>query len=417
MMWMDKIERTILVIIYIIIHVAVIYNFQLNGAGQEFSPSWNDQFVGASLLMMVLAGMMPFLKSAALYKGLLGLRLLITAVLAVPTASYPGSIGLLYLLLIFDGFRYYQGITAYVFGIFCLACPAVLAYLRPSSWYRPANPIDTNSLIYSLLGSGLSYVMSLLWMRERKLRRAMQNKIRVFRLSNQYLAETNIKLQNVAVEAELTVTLRERNRIAREIHDTVAYTLTNLLSLLDVYRERLQFDLHEIPKELNQARALVRDGLGDLRAVLRGLRSKEEDGYNGLGKVKRLVTVFSQATGIKVALEYGDAPQYPGKDIEEVLYRVVQEGLTNAFRHGLATKVFVHFQCFKKGIELSICDNGKGTATFTGGFGLLGIKERVEALEGLVDVASQVDAGFTLRVWVPICQKEGAVNAVKAGNS
>ncbi len=401
-MVINKIERTSLIMVYIIVHIAVIFGFRHGDSWKMFPLSWNHQFVVLLLLMMSVSCVMPLLNSPTARQGLLWLRLFVTGILAVPTASHPESFGLIYMILIFDGFFYCSGFIAYLPGILCIIYSATLPYLRLSLWFKPVNPIDRNALIYTLVGSGLIFVISFFFTHERKLRHSSFNKFQMIQSSNQYLAETNIKLQNMATEMESAITLHERNRIAREIHDTVAYTLTNLLSLLNAYRERLQFSSQEIPEELNQARALVRDGLGDLRAVLHGLRSKEEEIYDGLGIVKPLVTVFSRATGIKVILEYSDVPQFPGKAIEVVLYRVVQEGLTNALRHGAATEIFIYFHSFKQGIELSIRDNGKGTDTFSGGFGLLGIEERVEALNGLVNITSQVGEGFTLRAWIPI---------------
>ena len=131
------------------------------------------------------------------------------------------------------------------------------------------------------------------------------------------------------------------------------------MSLLDVYREKLQARKKKVPEEIIQARILAREGLGHVRIVLQGLRPRSSEGYNGLGSVKRLVDVFGQATGMRVVLSYGDAPQFPGEVIEAVLYRAVQEGLTNAFRHGHATEVFVSFHHLGEGIELIVREIGR----------------------------------------------------------
>ena len=231
-----------------------------------------------------------------------------------------------------------------------------------------------------------------------------------------YLANTNMNLQDLAARAELATMTKERTRVAREIHDTIAYTLTNLISLLDAYREKLQAAGEIIPEELAQARTLARDGLAEVRGVLRGLRPRGDEGYNGLGNIMRLVEVFRQATGVEVQLSYGDAPQFPGEALEEVFYRAVQEGLTNAFRHGRATQIFVSFCRIGEGVELTVRDNGQGAETLTGGFGLVGIRERVEELGGTVSIFTQPGYGFTLRVWLPLSKEEVVGDAFPPGD-
>jgi signal transduction histidine kinase len=406
--------RIILAVMYIFFHFTVLIGFWKEESWRNLPETWNHQFVFVILLMMLLACLMPFLKSVRLSQAILFLRLLLTLILAIPSASYPGSFGLIYAVLTLDGFLYLSGFYSCIPGLLSVFYLTLLANLRISFWNHPANPVDVSALVTAWAQCVLCFVLGFYLNHEQRLRARDIKKVRELKVSNQSLADTNIKLQNIAAQIGIKTEERERTRIAREIHDTVAYTLTNLLSLLDAYRERLQESSQNIPEEVLQARSLVRDGLYDVRVVLRGLRPEKNEGSNRIGDVKRLINVFGQATGIKIDLEYGDIPQYPGKNIEEVLYRVVQEGLTNSFRHGQATEVFVHFYCIKNGIGLTICDNGLGTETYTGGFGLLGIKERVETLGGLVSVDSQLGKGFTLRVWMPLTNEEEVENGATA---
>ncbi|MGE5605134.1 MAG: sensor histidine kinase, partial [Bacteroidota bacterium] len=196
--------------------------------------------------------------------------------------------------------------------------------------------------------------------------------------------------------------MRERSRIAREIHDSLIYTLTNLLALLNAYREKLNAVNKIIPDELNQARELVLSGLNDVRHFLSTIRPKDYDDDIGLGKTKRLATVFNQSTGVEVELNFGDVPQFIDKELEQVIYRIVQEGLTNSFRHGKATQIFINFNLFKNGISLSIKDNGCGVDLIKFGYGLTGIQERVEELGGKIKIISRVGDGFTLQAWFPL---------------
>jgi len=338
------------------------------------------------------------------------------SILAVPSASRPDSYGLMYFLIAFEGFVYLQSWSRPLPGLLSLGISAWLAHLRILLWGRPADPVDMMSLGLAwadcLLGGILGFHLAhLLHVHDQESRL-----IRELRTTNMYLANTNMNLQDLAAQAELATMARERTRVAREIHDTIAYTLTNLVSLLDAHRERLQANGEMIPEEVVQARTLARDGLAEVRAVLRGLRPRSDEGYSGLGNVMRLVEVFRQATGVEVRLSYGDAPQFPGEILEAVFYRVVQEGLTNAFRHGRATQIFVSFCRIREGIELTVRDNGEGAETVTGGFGLIGIRERVEELGGTVNVITQPGCGFTLRVWLPLPRGEEVNGVSPTGN-
>ncbi len=225
-------------------------------------------------------------------------------------------------------------------------------------------------------------------------------------ISNRYLAEANIGLQTVAAEAELSSIFKERTRIAREIHDSLAYTFTNLIALLNAFLVQKQATGQEVPAEIEKARNLALDGLRDLRQALHTLRPRENEDYNGLGAILRLTKVFKQATGIEVSLNFGDVPQYIGKPLEKVIYRAVQEGLTNSFRHGKATEVYISFYLVGEGVEVNIKDNGRGTDSPTGGYGLLGIQERVDELAGKVNISSRPGNGFLLCIWLPF-QEEG----------
>ncbi|MGQ9779409.1 MAG: sensor histidine kinase [Bacillota bacterium] len=409
-------ERLLLLSLNGIIHLVVLAEYWWGGLWRHFPLSWSYSYTIGLLILMVLSTCLPFIISIKIRFCLLMFCFFIATILAVPTASSPDNFGLLYFLFAFEGFIYLETWFRPLPGLFSLGVSAWLAYLRPPLWGQLPEPVNLRALGLAwadcLIGGIVGYHLAhLLRLHERESRL-----IKELRQTNMYLANTNMNLQDLAAQAELSTMVRERTRVAREIHDTIAYTLTNLISLLDAYREKLQVSGEIIPEEVDEARTLARDGLADVRAVLRGLRPRGDEGYNGLGNVMRLVEVFRQATGVEVHLSYGDAPQFPGEALEEVFYRAVQEGLTNAFRHNRATQIFVSFCRIGEGIELTVRDNGQGAATLTGGFGLIGIRERVEELGGTVNIFTQPGYGFTLRVWLPLPKEEVVENAFSAGD-
>lgn len=400
----------------ILIHAGLLTAYWLGEWSRLLPHSWTYSFSAMLPLLAVLSGLLPFVRPGKTAAGIMLFRLLAASVLAVPTSSQPTVFGALFCLIIFECYLYLSKWMALGAFLYTALITLVFAELRLSLWSRPADPLDVGGLIvtealYVLCGAA-GYFLS----REHRLRERNMKILQQLESSNHYMAETNIKMQNIAAATKNETLTSERLRIAREIHDTMAYTLTNMLSLLDAYREQLQADAKEVPEFVGEARNLLRDGLGDIRRVLRGLRPGEETGTDGLVSIKRLIELFSKATGIKVVLSYGRVPQFPGKELEGVLYRVVQEGLTNAFRHGRATEVLVAFHLEPDGIELTMRDNGQGTDTLTGGYGLIGMQERIGALGGTVKTISQLGFGFTLRVWVPLLKEDAMYGGSSAGD-
>lgn len=414
----DTKGKVILATITLLNHIGVLALYWKEGKWGFYPITWSYPFVVSVFIMMCFSSVMPFINRFQIRLGMLIFRLVTAAILVVPFSNDLLSFGFIFALLIFESFLYFSSQIALIIGILCVGYHIWLANLYVSLWFKPSTQVDMGSYmvtyaLYAICGAAGYYLA-----REQRLRRKELMLLQELRVSNEALAWININLQNVAADERNKTLETERSRMAREIHDTVAYTLTNLLSLLDVYRERLLADSSEVPDNIMQARSLVREGLGDLRKVLRGLRPGENEGYKGLTKVNHLVEVFRKATGIKVVLSYGEVSQFPGKTMEDVFYRVVQEGLTNAFRHGHPTEVLVSFLREGSGIELTVRDNGQGSEINVGGFGLIGIGERVKALDGRVAVLSKTGLGFTLRVWLPLEKKGEDCDGISTvGNS
>lgn len=411
--WTGKI---ILSLVGAFIHLQIVAVYWYGGKSASFPLTWSYPYTLLMLIMALMAIIMPFLRNSKNSKRLLFIRFVFTAILTVPSNGDPLSFGFIFSLLMFEGFLYFSTAPA---SLLCLACIAYTIFLVHTPlylWFIPPEQPELTSLLLTFALYAICGMIGFYLRREIRLRHKELKIISELLESNVNLASININLQNLAVDERNNTLTQERNRIAREIHDTVAYTLTNLLSLLNAYREQMIADSQEVPENINQARGLVREGLGDIRKVLRALRPGENEGYQGLWGINHLVNVFSKATGITVLLNYGRTPQFPGNDIEDVLYRVVQEGLTNSFRHGRATEVIINFHYDNDGIEAVISDNGRGSEIAAGGFGLMGITERVKSLKGTAAFFSKPGLGFTLNVWLPLTREDEAHGTAKDGH-
>ncbi len=404
-------KKIISAMIQIFVHLMVIYYYyQQENFTRIFPNEWSEQFVIAILLQMALSLLMVFIPWKNIRKGLFFIRMFFLLAISLPFIGKSGNLGLLYFLQAFEGYFYFQSKTAFGIILFDILFLFWLMQRKMILWdfYQPAlsSKIFTYLILtfHCILGSVIGYFAHKDQC-ERVKKKQLYDQLYI---SNRYLAEANIGLQTVAAEAELSSIFKERTRIAREIHDSLAYTFTNLIALLNAFLVQKQATGQEVPAEIEKARNLALDGLRDLRQALHTLRPRENEDYNGLGAILRLTKVFKQATGIEVSLNFGDVPQYIGKPLEKVIYRAVQEGLTNSFRHGKATEVYISFYLVGEGVEVNIKDNGRGTDSPTGGYGLLGIQERVDELAGKVNISSRPGNGFLLCIWLPFQEEGGA---------
>lgn len=224
----------------------------------------------------------------------------------------------------------------------------------------------------------------------------------------QNIAKVNLELQTYALFARQEAVDQERRRVAGEIHDIVGYTLTNVIILIQTALA-LSPRGEQVHSILEGAATQATEGLTEARRALALLRSRNSVRPHGANLYHQLARRFSEATGVKVRIHFGNLPQSLPLSVEQVLFRIIQEGLTNSFRHGKATSVEVGFWNDGRLITLNLMDNGVGaevpiSGDKGGGIGLTGLSEMVEGLGGSFS-AKTVEGGFALRAVVPLQDK------------
>jgi signal transduction histidine kinase len=224
------------------------------------------------------------------------------------------------------------------------------------------------------------------------------------------LAQTRAALQRSLVErrrlerALVGAVTRERNRIAREIHDTVAQALTGVVvQLRSADLAVADGSLEDARQHLRHAVELARDGLGEARRSVRGLRQSALDESDLCTAAARLMDRMTQQAGVEPVFTVEGEPRQLASDAEAGVLRMIQEGLTNALRHAHATRFAVELMFGRRAVRLSLRDDGRGFDPIQthDGFGLIGIKERVAALRGRLSIASAVGQGTTIVVVLP----------------
>jgi signal transduction histidine kinase len=219
------------------------------------------------------------------------------------------------------------------------------------------------------------------------------------------LREAHEELQILHRQAEESAVNRERNRLAREIHDSVAHYLTVVNLQLEAV-EKLGTDQPErAVREAKRARRLTVDCLQEVRRSVAALRSATLEELSLPGALKKLASDFSENTGLEVHLEVAIPEDLQlASDARLALYRAAQEGLTNIQRHAHARTARVVLARQNGNVELAVEDDGvgPGPSKSDGGFGIVGLRERVELLGGQLGFGGAPQGGSRLAVSVPV---------------
>ncbi len=214
------------------------------------------------------------------------------------------------------------------------------------------------------------------------------------------LAAANRQLGEYAVQAEELAISRERNRLAREIHDSLGHYLTVINVQIGAARTLLARDPTRALDALNKAQTLTQEGLADVRRSVAALRANPTEN-RPLPDAIAALTQEAQASGLQVQVTILGTPRPLSPQVELTLYRAVQEGLTNVRKHAQAQRVEITLEYLApEGMRLAMRDDGIGAAQVSGGFGLLGLQERVKILGGRMEIETAPGAGLGLTVHV-----------------
>ncbi|HEY7415661.1 MAG TPA: sensor histidine kinase [Ktedonobacteraceae bacterium] len=201
----------------------------------------------------------------------------------------------------------------------------------------------------------------------------------------------------------------ERKRVARELHDETSQVLTSLLISLAVVEESVATP--EAHERIAETRRLAHQTLRAIRNLSIDLRPSALDDLGLLPALRWYVKEYQHKTSIEVDFQAAGIKERLSTEMETVLYRIVQEALTNVAKHAHANKTWVTLQGDAAAIIATIRDNGRGfdlnklqkaPGQERGGWGLVGMYERAQLLEGTLDIESQPGHGTTIRTRIPL---------------
>jgi signal transduction histidine kinase len=224
-----------------------------------------------------------------------------------------------------------------------------------------------------------------------------------------------VELEESRRSQEEAAALRERGRIAREIHDVLAHSLSGLMLQLEGARmlARTPSGNGELQAALERAHHLARAGLEEARSAIGALRDEE---LPGAERLEQLAADFTRDSGVHTTLGVVGTPHRLDSEASLTLFRVAQEALTNARKHAQPNRVELRLAYESDGTRLVVEDHRDPDARHATvlaspeqrasgderpGYGLTGMRERAELLRGEL-AASPTDDGFRVELWIPV---------------
>lgn len=198
----------------------------------------------------------------------------------------------------------------------------------------------------------------------------------------------------------------ERARIARELHDIVAHSMSVMVLQVGAVRHDLPDALTQDKDALKDVEQVGRAALAEMRRLLGAMRREMDDvefaPQPGLSMLELLLDDVRRA-GLQVDLQIEGDPVDVPRALDLSAYRIIQEGLTNVLKHAHATQADVHVAYTPDRLQIAVRDNGRGSPTDRGlSHGLLGIEERVKIYGGQMQAGRANGTGFLLSAWLPL---------------
>ncbi len=217
------------------------------------------------------------------------------------------------------------------------------------------------------------------------------------------LAIANQRIRSYALKAEEIATLQERNRIARDIHDSLGHSLTALNLHLEMALKLAHLQPDRSREVLTEAKRLGSIALQDVRESVSTLRSAPLQGKDLPTAIHKLVDDLKLSNQLDPTCDLALPPTLP-PDVATAIYRIIQEALTNITKYAQADAASISVHSSDTAIELRIVDNGRGfnPTHNTTGFGLQGMRERVLSLQGKFEIVSAPDRGCQITAIIPL---------------
>ncbi|WP_234123567.1 sensor histidine kinase [Clostridium hydrogenum] len=286
-----------------------------------------------------------------------------------------------------------EGIIYGVFSTFILYGVSSISIL--CKLYYNSSKAVINMLLY-LPVYAVVYVIFFLINRLFKQNKIIENSLKDITIKKLEKDNMYDELKSAYDRVEEITALKERNRIAREIHDTVGHTLTTVLVEMEACKRLIDKKPELASEKLDLAEGQVRKGLNSIRASVRVLENGEDimDFYSD---IQSIINETEKHSEVIIKSQIDDSISL-SKAQEKVILSALLEGLTNGIRHGKSSAFLFKLYLDGNQIKFSLEDNGEGTDIFVPGFGIRAMMERVKELKGKISIYSKAGEGFGIYI-------------------
>ena len=306
-----------------------------------------------------------------------------------------GASQIYYFILIADAVLYFTIKFAISFALL------VFLGFMINVWIRISPDAAINDMIITGLLNGIGFIfvflITYLVKHQVNQKHFINETLKELEYKNKKLEENQKQLENMAV-------IKERNRIAHDIHDTVGHTLTTVLVGIEAAKRLIDHDPELSKEKLSLSQEQVRKGLNNIKHSIKDI--KEDDAIIDFDRaIQNLIHETQQQTDITIESQVSVTDQI-NQTKQKVILRALQEGLTNGIKHGQSTYFKFNLIENQGYVHFDLEDNGKGSKETDIGHGLKFMKDRVEELGGTLSANAKPDTGFILSIKIPIAKDE-----------
>lgn len=318
---------------------------------------------------------------------------IVVEIIAVITAqiNLGGNIIFYLIGITIDLYSLKNNMTKYILGI------VVLCITIASVFYSHMENRLINLVIIGIFSILLSYIARLY-----STKIEAQKLYDRLRVSENKLVEANSELEEYINSIEEITVLKERNRISREIHDSVGHALSTAIIQLSAMEAIADKEKSMLKDMISNLKIFINESFQDVKRAVRELKPDEYNNYQGILRIQEVCKNFEKMTGVTVKLNISKGNwNLSTKQVSE-LYRITQECLSNSLRHGNASMIRIMMNFTEDEFIISFNDNGKGTdKIIESGVGLKSIKERSTELNGTSYFKSNIGKGFFVKIIIP----------------
>ncbi|MEL3901017.1 sensor histidine kinase [Treponema phagedenis] len=309
---------------------------------------------------------------------------------------FTGSVSILiFTIPIVDSFYYNDGIKKYI-----LVGTGLFVYVYSLKDF-PLESIANNLIIFILICGFLQYLK---YTQNEILRLEEQAEEEKHKASALLESVRNLEMYNESIED--LIMLKERNRISREIHDSVGHGLSTIIIQLNALFALAKAKSDLLPEKITDLNNFAKKNLEEVRFALRELKPADYNKYESVLLIHNLINEFKKMTNINVQLTFSKTIWSLSDAQNHVLYKSVQEFLSNSAKHGSPTKITIHLSFAETVLILTMSDNGAGCMEIKKGIGLKAIEERIAEVGGAIQYKSLPSVeGFFMRLSFPRVEK------------